>query len=180
LENISLLTLGHCNSPHGIKGGFSCRLYNVEESSLEFIKEIYLYPKSDNSSLKAEGELFHVRSVRMASKIVLFLKGVNDRNHAEELIPFEIRVNRNDLPNLEEEGEYYLADLIGLEVREFSSGEKIGIVSKFYDNGAQPVLVIEGDDTFLELPFVEAFFKEVDLDKRLIRAIRPEVISERD
>ena len=72
-----------------------------------------------------------------------------------------------------------MSDLVGLNVLDIDSGEKIGIVSEFYDNGAQAVLIIKGEK-ILELPFVDAFFREIDIQNREIKIRVPEVLSERD
>ena len=72
--------------------------------------------------------------------------------------------------------EVFLSDLLGLTVVN-ESKEEIGIIENYYDHGAQPVLVIKmniGDN--VELPFVEAFFPEVDIENSTIVMIDPEVV----
>ena len=61
-----------------------------------------------------------------------------------------------------------MSDLVGLEVFD-TKGVSVGKVENFYDNGAQPVLVINLDDSDnIELPFVEVFFPKVDVEGKKI------------
>ena len=64
------------------------------------------------------------------------------------------------LPELEE-GKYYLADLVGLEVVN-EQGARLGVVTRTYSNGAHDVIEVAGDRTRL-IPWVAAVVKEVDL-----------------
>lgn len=90
------------------------------------------------------------------------LRGVDDRDAAAALIGEEIRVARAALPP-PPEGQYYWADLIGLEVV-CASGERLGTVERVFDNGAQDVLVVRGEREHW-IPFVPgARVKSVDLN----------------
>lgn len=55
------------------------------------------------------------------------IAGVTDRNHAEELQGAVLYVTQRDRPHLEED-EFYVQDLIGLEVFNQLTGELIGTV----------------------------------------------------
>src|SRR5919201_677252 len=60
------------------------------------------------------------------------------------------------------EGHYYLAGLLGLEVRN-EQGEVLGTVKQWLSNGAQDVMeLVAGSRTRL-IPWVSAIVKEVDL-----------------
>jgi len=63
-------------------------------------------------------------------------------------------------------GHYYLADLLGLAVVN-GQGEALGVVKKFFTNGAQEVMTVVGDRERL-LPWVPAVVKNVDLEKKQI------------
>ena len=65
-----------------------------------------------------------------------------------------------------EEGHYYLADLVGLEVVN-EQGETLGVVKQVIWNGAQDVIEVVGNKTQL-MPWVPEVVKRVDLSKRQI------------
>jgi 16S rRNA processing protein RimM len=76
-----------------------------------------------------------------------------------------VAVRRDALPE-PEEGRYYLADLVGLEVVN-EQGTPLGVVTRTYSNGAHDVIEVAGDRTRL-IPWVAAVIKEVDLPNRRV------------
>ncbi|MCO4752954.1 MAG: 16S rRNA processing protein RimM [Bacteriovoracaceae bacterium] len=173
-EKEKLIHLGSCQKPHGIKGGFSAHLINAEDSSLSKGKTLLLKPKSAASSLSKDGELFKVKSMSFGNKCILYFEEVQDRNLVEAMLPFDIFIKRVDMPE-PEEGLYYLEDLVGLKVLN-DKNEEIGSVKTYFDNGAQTVLVIKKDDSTIELPFIDNFFPEVDIEEGFIKMVEPEII----
>jgi 16S rRNA processing protein RimM len=93
------------------------------------------------------------------------LEGVGSREAALELKGAQVSVEREALPE-PEQGKYYLADLIGLEVVN-QQGEALGAVKRMFSNGAQDVMELAGERTRL-LPWVPAVVKRVDLQSRRI------------
>jgi 16S rRNA processing protein RimM len=79
----------------------------------------------------------------------------------------ELRVPRAELPP-PEEGSYYVADLVGLEVSE-EGGARLGAVSDVLPGVANDVLEL---DTGLLLPLVEDCVLEVSLEARTIVVAR--------
>ncbi|MBC77486.1 MAG: 16S rRNA processing protein RimM [Halobacteriovoraceae bacterium] len=169
-----LIHLGSCSRPHGIKGGFSAHLINHHDSSLEAGSKVILRPKNKSSSISEDGEEFEVNSISFGNKCILYFSGVEDRNSVESMIPFEIYINRSELPE-PEDGSYYLEDLVGLKVLD-EKGVELGKVKTYFDNGAQTVLVVKKSKGTVELPFVEQFFPEVNIEEGHIVMIEPELI----
>lgn len=98
--------------------------------------------------------------------IVAQLDGVTDRTQAEKLVGCEIGVPRNQLQTLDA-GEYYWADLIGMEVVTLT-GVVLGKVDHLFETGANDVLVVQGERERL-LPWVlEDVIKSVSLDDKRI------------
>lgn len=98
--------------------------------------------------------------------IVAQLEGVIDRNQAEKLVGCEIGVPRSRLHPLDT-GEYYWADLIGMEVVTVN-GVLLGTVDHLFETGANDVLVVQGERERL-LPWVlGTFIQSVLLDEKRI------------
>jgi 16S rRNA processing protein RimM len=93
------------------------------------------------------------------------LAGIGSREAAMKLKGRAVEVSRAALPE-PEAGHYYLADLIGLEVVN-GQGERLGVVKRFFTNGAQDVMELSGDRA-RALPWVAAVVKKVDLQGRRI------------
>lgn len=172
-ENIHI---GHCTTPHGIKGEFSFVLYNQEDSVLHDGAMISLLPRSTSSSVPQDGKDFKIKKINFGNKTIVTLDGVGDRNIVEAMVPFDIYFDRSNFPEADED-EYYLNDLLGLEVFDFITKKSIGRVMDFYENGAQVVLKIKTDGEMLELLFIEQYVPEVDIDAGRIEVIVPEMIE---
>lgn len=97
--------------------------------------------------------------------VVAKLEGIETREQALALKGATVCVEREALPEVEE-GHYYLADLVGLDVVN-EQGEPLGTVRQWSSNGAQDVMELAGERTRL-IPWVAAIVKAVDLDARRI------------
>ncbi len=95
------------------------------------------------------------------AKVVAKLGGIESREQALALKGAAVSVQREALPEAQE-GHYYHADLVGLEVRNLQ-GERLGMVKKLFTNGAQDVMEVDGERTRL-IPWVSAIVKRVDLE----------------
>jgi 16S rRNA processing protein RimM len=110
---------------------------------------------------------FEVSAAKVhGATVVGKLAGVETREQALRLKGGTVSVRREALPN-PEEGRYYLADLIGLEVVN-EQGASLGVVNQTYSNGAHDVIEVRGERTRL-IPWVAAVVREVDLSERQIR-----------
>jgi 16S rRNA processing protein RimM len=99
--------------------------------------------------------------------IVAKLKGCEDRDAAAALMGSEIAIRREQLPKAAP-GEYYWADLTGLEVENLE-GVGLGVVDHLLETGANDVLVVVQDGVERLIPFVQGqFVKNVDLAEGLI------------
>ena len=104
-----------------------------------------------------------------SATVVAKLDGIESRGQALALKGSEVLVRREALPAAEE-GHYYLADLLGLEVRS-TGGEPLGVVKRFFTNSAQDVMEVaaHGPSGRTRLiPWVSAIVKQVDLEGRSI------------
>lgn len=116
---------------HGVKGELRLKLFSDNAKSLAAHEKFYVRG--------AERRLLGIRdSGKMA---VARFEGISDRSAAEALRGSLVEVDRSALPPLEE-GEYYHADLIGLEAIT-SDGGVIGRIVAVENYGAGDLLEIE-------------------------------------
>ena len=93
--------------------------------------------------------------------------GIASPEQASALTNAELCVPRDVLPPLDE-GEFYVADLVGCAVED-TTGKARGVVSGCFWNGTQDILEIrQPDGEELMVPAVEDFLREVDLPGRRI------------
>lgn len=111
-------------------------------------------------------ELHRVDEAKVHSAtVVAKLAGIETREQALALKGRKIAVARAALPDADN-GRYYLADLVGLEVVN-EQGLKLGVVRQWFTNGPQDVMELAGDRVRL-VPWVPAVVKKVDLEAKRI------------
>ncbi|MEX0797800.1 MAG: ribosome maturation factor RimM [Bacteriovoracaceae bacterium] len=169
-----LIQLGSCSKPHGIRGGFGAHLFNPKDSSLKKGAALLLKPKNDHSSLAKSGKVFELKSANFGNKCILYFEGIETREQVESMIPFDMFIERSALPEPDED-EFYIEDLIGLKVLD-EEGNEVGVVRDHFDNGAQIVLSVQKNAEVVELPLVEEFFPEINMEQGFIKMIEPEII----
>ena len=170
-----LINMGHASHPHGIKGEVELRLLNENfaETSLKEGLDVILFPKSEKSILNKNGEAWVIEKLRMGNKLLCLFKGIKDRTHLETLLPFEVFLDREHFSELDDD-EVYLVDLVGVKVLSLS-GEELGVLESFSDNGMQYLFEVRLiDGTLITLPYVESFFPEIDMEKQIITMVMPE------
>lgn len=98
--------------------------------------------------------------------LIARIDGVDDRDAAALYVGADIRVDRDQFAGAVE-GEYYWADLEGMQV-ETAAGQELGTVTSLFATGANDVLVVGGKRRRL-IPFVvDEIVKSVDWDTRTI------------
>jgi 16S rRNA processing protein RimM len=106
---------------------------------------------------------------------------ITTREQADALRGLKLFVPRDRLPPPEDEDDFYLADLIGLEARD-PDGAVLGTVRAVPNFGAGDMLEIapaQGGPTWY-LPFTREAVPEVHPAEGWLRAIRPAEVDERD
>jgi 16S rRNA processing protein RimM len=99
--------------------------------------------------------------------VIARLEGVTDREQAAALMGADIAVWRSQLGETKP-GEYYWADLIGLDVQ-LADGRSLGRVDSMMATGSNDVLVVEGERQRL-VPFINGqVIKRVDLAAGVIQ-----------
>jgi 16S rRNA processing protein RimM len=132
------------------------------ESYTEPRTQIFRYQPWLLKSASGESEISGCRGRAQGKGVVATLPDIEDRDAAARWVGSEIWVRRSALPR-SEKGEYYWADLEGLEVVTVD-GAMLGKVSHLVATGANDVLVVEGDRERL-IPFVTGeYVKKVDFN----------------
>ena len=152
------LRVGVVTTTHGVHGEVKVypttddpkRFLNLERV---FVDEVMSPPgnagkpassaKPDNASkpakiVRTERGIENVKFFK--NLVILKLSGIDDMDRAAKLRGAELYVSREDAVPLEE-GEYYIADLLGMEVYS-DEGEKLGVVQDVLETGANDVYMV--------------------------------------
>ena len=105
---------------------------------------------------------------------------VSDRSGAERLTNIGLFIDRAQLPAVDDNDEYYLNDLMGLDAVD-PAGSTLGRVSVVHDYGAGASLEIVRDGAApLLVPFTKACVPAVDLAARRLTVVLPDVLEAPD
>lgn len=150
------LRIGRLTRAHGLKGELEVRLDWPDSRALLEAQRVLL-SRPDGAT-----ESYVIASTRSTGKgILVRLDGVGDRDAAEALCGSTVSVRRADLPPLEA-GEYYLCDLVGLEVSGPSG--PLGRVLEIQMYPSVDAIVIEAPDGMrYEQPLLAEWLERVDV-----------------
>lgn len=150
------LEAGEIVNTHGIRGEVKIMPWTDTPDFFCQFKTLYL-----------DGAPVKIRSARVQKSCVLVqLEGVDDINAAMVLKGKVVSVPRSEvhLP----EGRHFLADLIGLEVRNADTGEVLGTLTEVLPLPANQVYVVKGTREYL-IPAVEEFLIETNVEEGFLR-----------
>lgn len=158
------IEIGKIGRPHGVRGELRLFVHNPESNTPDHIDALVL--QLPNGSRQR----YTVTRARRGDRFWrLTLEGVQGRDAAAALTNSLAFVDREALPELEDD-EFYYCDLLQARVIT-PDGKPLGEVQEVFSNGAHDVLVIldpEGETWML--PCVEDFLVEIDLDAHVITA----------
>lgn len=150
-----LIHIGKISGVFGIKGWLKIFSYSEPKDNIFSYISWLLKKGNQNKEVKVtDGKV-------QGKGVVVQVDGIEDRDQALTLVGWDIYITREQLP-VAEEGEYYWADLIGLEVENLN-GIQLGKVDSLFETGANDIIVIKGERE-RALPFLQGqTVKAVDL-----------------
>lgn len=155
--NKNYLECGKIINTHGIKGAMKVESWCDSPYVLAELERVFL---EKNGSFK-EYEVIDASVFKRF--VILELDGILTIEEAEKLKNRVIYLAREDLEL--EEGEVFIADLIGLPVIDVDSGVEYGKISDVMNTGASDIYVINTPNGEAMMPAVKEFVKEIDLEK---------------
>jgi 16S rRNA processing protein RimM len=162
-----LLLIGQIGGPFGVRGQF--KLKSFTDSPDHIARHVRtLFVGKD----RAEYTLRRL-SVHKPGLLIAELQGVSSRDAADELRGAEVYIRAADAAPLAAD-EYFLHDLVGLEVHTVDDTTALGKVREVLETGAGEVLVIARPGLSDALvPMVGDFIAELDIPggKVVIRPI---------
>ena len=152
------LECGTIINTHGIAGAVkvfsACDTpYDLAELETLYILQLGAYRKLTVTSASVYKET-----------VIMTFEGITDIEQAARLKNRTVYADREDL--YLEEGSYFLADIIGLPVIDAENGKIYGKIESVNTNTPQLLYEVKTESGEIKLlPAVDAFIKEVDLEK---------------
>ena len=159
------ICIAQIGAAHGVRGEVRIKLFSDDPKSLT---QYGALSNADGS------RTFAIETSRLSKTVyVCRIKGLRDRNEAEALNGVKLYIDRDQLPELDEE-EFYHSDLIGLEAR-LEDGTQLGSIVGIPDFGAGDLLDIapkKGKGFYL--PFTLAVVPHVNVSEGYVTVVPPE------
>ncbi len=131
------LQVGVISSTHGIRG--EVKVFPTTDDPARFKKLKRVLLDTGRGQLELE-----VQSVKFFKQFVIVkFKGIDNINEIEQYKGKSLFVPRENAVRLEKD-EYYIADLIGMEI--FTEDGRFGILRDVMETGANEVYIIDSDE----------------------------------
>ena len=155
------LQVGVISSTHGIRGEVKVFPTTDEPARFKKLKKVLL----DTGKERLELE---IQSVKFFKQFVIVkFRGIDNINDIEKYKGKSLMVPREDAVQLEED-EYYIADLIGMEV--YTDGGRFGTLKDVMETGANEVYIIDSDEHGEVLvPAIHDCILDVDVEKQTMK-----------
>jgi 16S rRNA processing protein RimM len=112
-------------------------------------------------------------SRKQHGRLIVKLRGVNSISEVERLVGAELAILETDLPPAGG-GAFYTFHLKGCEVVAAADGEALGTVTDVLDGGGTSILVVDGKDGEILIPFAQEYLAKMDLEHRRIEVNLPD------
>ena len=146
MQQNDYLQVGVITSTHGIKGEVKVFPTTDDPNRFRALKDVVLDTGKEQIPLEIEGVKFFKQYV------ILKFKGIDN-------------ISRENAVELEED-EYYMADIIGMDVYT-EDGEKFGVLEDIMETGANDVYVVSTEaHTEVLLPAIHDCILDVDTENR--------------
>ncbi len=149
------LVIGRILKPHGVRGEVRVELHTDLPERFEWLDMVYV-GKTSPRQIGVEGVRYH------KSWALLKLEGYDDREAAASLrsewlqVPEELGIPLED-------GEYFLFQLIGLDVRT-DSGRHLGQISEVLETKANNVFIVRGPHGEVLIPDIDEIVLKIDFE----------------
>jgi len=167
------IEIGQIVNTVGLKGELKVKPITDNIDRFNNLKEIFVDKKGNLEKLTISKVRYY------KNMVILTLKDVDTVEKAEEYKGYYLKINRKDAVDLEED-EYFIVDLIGLDVFKLT-GENLGKIVDVFPTGSNDVYVIKDNEgKQILIPAISKVVKTVDIENgkmivELLRGMEDEV-----
>ena len=156
-----LLKVGVITTTHGVRG--EVKVYPTTDEPERFLDLDYVLLDTGRELRRLD-----IKNVRFFKNLaILKFDGIDNINDIEKYKGRDLWIPREEAQELEED-EYYIADLIGMDVV-LEDGSKFGTLKDVMETGANDVYVVEdakGEEILL--PAIRECILDVDVEKNVM------------
>jgi 16S rRNA processing protein RimM len=163
MDDKKYIECGKIVNTHGCRGAVKAESWCNSEDDLADLERIFV-------KTGAEYKRYDVQKASIFKQFVIFeLKTVDDMDKAMLLKGSVIYAAREDFSL--EEGEFFIADMMGLDVIDADNGKVYGKLKEIINRGASDIYVVATPSGEAMIPAVDEFVISVDINKGIF--VRP-------
>ena len=155
------VSIGYISRAHGIRGEIVVNPITDEPDQFWNDMEFFILTRHND---RQKIEIENIREGN--AKLIVKLRQIDDRNAAEELRGSYIQRRVEQGPALEDD-EYYIFDLIGLEVKTID-GRELGRIVDVLTMPANDVYVVRSKSGEFLIPAIRDVIKKIDLNNEIM------------
>ena len=155
------LEIGQIVNTFGIKGFVKVNPFVDDVLRFDDLEKVYIRRNKEIKELQVEEVKYH------KNMVLVKFKGIDKVEDAEPLRNFYLEVDRENAIELEE-GEYFIADLLGMNVLT-EENEELGKLEDIFNAGSSDIYVVKTEEgKQILLPAISEVVKEINLKENKI------------
>ena len=155
------LEIGQIVNTFGIKGFVKVNPFVDDVLRFDDLEKVYIRRNKEIKELQVEEVKYH------KNMVLIKFKGIDKVEDAELLRNFYLEVDRENAIELEE-GEYFIADLLGMNVLT-EENEQLGKLEDIFNAGSSDIYVVKTEEgKQILLPAISEVVKEINLKENKI------------
>lgn len=156
-----LLQVGAITSTHGLQGEVKVFPTTDDPKRYSRLKKVWLDSGKEMIPLEVE------RVKYFKQFVIVKFRGLNHIEDIEKFVKKNLYVTRDQAVKLKK-NEYFIADLIGLQVEDEEENE-LGTLTDVLATGANDVYVVEQNGKEVLIPAIRQCILDVDLEKKRMK-----------
>ncbi len=151
------LECGQITRAHGINGAMVVNHFCDSAEVFMALKTVYFKENNEYKAVKVK------KSSPYKNSVIVILDGFTTPEQVVSVRMKTLYAKREDI--LTDENDFFIVDLIGLEVRDASTNELYGTLKDVINQGAQDIYVIKREDKpDAYIPAIGEFVSEISLE----------------
>ncbi len=142
---------------HGCRGSIKLESWCNTPEDLAKIKNVYLLENGEYTKHRV------LKSSIFKQFVLMDLDGIEDMDTAISLKNKVVYAERKEFKL--EKGEFFIADMIGIDVIDFESGKIYGKLTDIINRGASDIYVVDTASGEKMIPAVDEFIMNIDIKK---------------
>ena len=172
MERNPYIECGKIINTHGVRGAIKLESWCNTPEEMAKLKKIYLFESGEYIAKKVK------KASVFKQFVIMELDGLVDIDEALPLKNKTVYAARRDFKL--SKGEFFICDLIGLDVIDVESGKVYGKLKETINRGASDIYVVDTPTGERMMPAVSEFVDHIDIDNGIYVKVIPGMLEDEE